>query len=299
MTLQFINTNLNAIRGLQTLRVNTARTDKAAQDIASGQRIRQSADDASAYAIGQRLNLDILTNGRAEQNIQDGISMLQIAEGSIGIINENLQRIRELGVQMANDVNGPNERNTLAKEMRALLDDINRISDATEFNGMKLLDGSLTEARIQISSGSDLANNTIDILGAFADLDTVSMGLEGVVAPPRWTPATLDDIFNGTTTQIDSSERAISFLIDIDNALSVLGNQRSTVGALTSQLERAGDFLGTANLNIIGTRSRIVDTDIAKASAEYTQAQVLQNAAVSILGQANISNQAALQLLQR
>ncbi len=299
MTLQFINTNLNAIRGLQTLRVNTARTDKAAQDIASGQRIRRSADDASGYAIGQRLNLDILTNGRAEQNIQDGISMLQIAEGSIGVMNENLQRIRELGVQMANDVNGPNERNTLAKEMRALLDDINRISNASEFNGMKLLDGSLTEARIQISNGSDLANNTIDILPAFADLDTVSMGLEGVVAPPRWTAATLDDIFDGTTTQIDSSERAISFLIDIDNALSFLGDQRSAIGSLTSQLERAGEFLSTANLNIIGTRSRIVDTDIAKASAEYTQAQVLQNAAVSILGQANVSNQAALQLLQR
>jgi len=297
MPLQFINTNLNAIRSLQTLRLNTDRTDRAAQHIASGKKINSSADDASGYAISQRLTADILTGQRADQNIQDGLSMLQVAEGSMSVMGDNLQRVRELAVQMANDVNGMDQRNSLAKEMRALLDDTNRLSIASQFNGMNVLDGSLTDAKVQIAGGSNLSTNTIDILGAFAQLDTTTMGLEGVVAPPRWTPATLNDIFDGTTTQLNSSDRVLSYLGDIDNALQFLNGQRSTIGALSNQLERAGNFSGLSTLNIQASRSRIVDTDIAKASAEYTQAQVLQNAAVSILQQANVSNQAALRLL--
>jgi flagellin len=297
MPLQFINTNLNAIRSLQTLRLNTDRTDRAAQHIASGKKINSSADDASGYAISQRLNVDILTGQRADQNIQDGLSMLQVAEGSMSVMGDNLQRVRELAVQMANDVNGMDQRNSLAKEMRALLDDTNRLSIASQFNGMNVLDGSLTDAKVQIAGGSNLSTNTIDILGAFAQLDTTTMGLEGVVAPPRWTPATLNDIFDGTTTQLNSSDRVLSYLGDIDNALQFLNGQRSTIGALSNQLDRAGNFSGLSTLNIQASRSRIVDTDIAKASAEYTQAQVLQNAAVSILQQANVSNQAALRLL--
>jgi flagellin len=298
MPLQFINTNLNAIRSLQTLRLNTARTDNAAQDIASGKKINSSSDDASGYAISQRLSVDILTGQRADQNIQDGLSMLQVTEGSISVMGDNLQRIRELAVQMANDVNGTDQRNSLAKEMRALLDDMNRLSASSQFNGMNVLDGSLLDAKVQIAGGSNLATNTIDILGAFAQLDSTTMGLEAVVDPSRWTPATLNDIFDGTTTQLNSSDRVLSYLGDIDNALTFLNGQRSTIGALSNQLERAGSFVGLSTLNIEASRSRIVDTDIAKASAEYTQAQVLQNAAVSILQQANVSNQAALQLLK-
>ena len=298
MPLQFINTNLNAIRSLQTLRLNTDRTDRAAQNIASGKKINSSADDASGYAISQRFTVDILTGQRADQNIQDGLSMLQVAEGSMSVMGDNLQRVRELAVQMANDVNGTDQRNNLAKEMRALLDDTNRLSIASQFNGMNVLDGSLTDAKVQIAGGSNLSTNTIDILGAFAQLDTTTMGLEGVVVPPRWTPATLNDIFDGTTTQLNSSDRVLSYLGDIDNALQFLNRQRSTIGALSGQLERAGSFSSLTTLNMQASRSRIVDTDIAKASAEYTQAQVLQNAAVSILQQANVSNQAALQLLK-
>jgi flagellin len=298
MPLQFINTNLNAIRSLQTLRLNTDRTDRAAQHIASGKKINSSADDASGYAISQRLTVDILTGQRADQNIQDGLSMLQVTEGSMSVMGDNLQRVRELAVQMANDVNGTDQRNSLAKEMRALLDDTNRLSIASQFNGMNMLDGSLTDAKVQIAGGSNLSTNTIDIVGAFAQLDTTTMGLEGVVAPPRWTPATLNDIFDGTTTQLNSSDRVLSYLGDIDNALQFLNRQRSTIGALSGQLERAGSFSSLTTLNMQASRSRIVDTDVAKASAEYTQAQVLQNAAVSILQQANVSNQAALQLLK-
>jgi flagellin len=299
MTIRYINTNVNSIRALQNLRTNINRTDKAANTIASGKRINQSSDDASGYAISQRVTADILTGTRSLQNIQDGLSILDVTEGSLGVMNDNLQRIRELAVGMASDVNSITQRTTMAKEMRSLLDDINRVSDAANFNGTPLLDGTLTEAKVQTGGGSNIANNTVDIASAFIDTDTIALGLEGVVAPPRWTPATLDDIFNGTTTQLNSSERILSYMEDIDSAIKLINERRATIGALSNQLSRNQDYLELNVQNLTISRSRIEDTDVAKASAEYTQAQVLQQAAVSILSQANTSNQDVLQLLQR
>jgi flagellin len=298
MTVKFVNSNLNAIKALQTLRTNTNRVDRAAQDIASSKKIRSSADDASGYAIIQNLNFDLLTSQRATQNVQDGLSMLQTTEGSLSVMNDNLQRIRELVVQGASDTYGPEQRTNIAKEMRSLLDEINRMSAAATFNGSNLLDGSLTDAKIQIAGGSSLTGNTIDIVGAFAKIDTTTLGLEGVVDPPRWTPSTLNDIYDGTTTQLTTADRMRSYLKDLDNALSVISNRRGTIGALSNQLEGANEYINNSILNITASRSRLEDTDIAKSSAEYTQAQVLQNAAVSILSQANVSNQAVLQLLK-
>jgi flagellin len=299
MTINFVNTNLNAVRSLQNLRVNTARTTRAAQSIASGQRVNTSGDDPSGWAIAERIGYDITTQDRSRQNIQDGLSVLEVVEGSLSVIGDNLQRIRELGVQMASDVNGLTERTNIGKEMRALLDDIARISDASQFNGLQLLDGTLLDARVQINGGSDLALNTLDITNAFADSDPTALGLVGVVAPPRWTPATLNDIYDGTTTQLNSSDRVLSYMGDIDEALKRLNSQRAQVGAFTNSLNNSYDYLGINVQGLQTSKSRIVDTDVAKASAEYTQAQVLQNAAVSILQQANSTNQTVLQLLQR
>jgi len=299
MTIRYINTNVNSLRALQNLRTNINRTDRAANTIASGKRINQSSDDASGYAISQRVTADILTGNRSLQNIQDGQSILEVTEGSLSVMGDNLQRIRELAIGMASDVNTLAQRETIAKEMRSLLDDINRVSDAANFNGIAMLDGTLTEAKVQIGGGSNVANNTIDIAQAFLDTDTTALNLEGVVAPPRWTPATLDDIFDGTTTQLNSSERILSYLGDIDTALERIGSRRATIGALSNQLTRSQEYLQLNVENLTISRSRIEDTDIAKASAEYTQAQVLQKAAVSILSQANTSNQDVLALLQR
>jgi flagellin len=253
----------------------------------------------SGYAVSQRLGAEITTHTRALQNIQDGLSILEVTEGTLGVMTDNLQRIRELAVGMASDVNALPQRISIAKEMRILLDEINRLSDATSFNEIKLLDGTLTEAKVQIGGASNVAENTVNIAAAFSNTDTITLGLEAKVAPPRWTPATLDDVFDGTTTQLDSSERVLSYLGDIDLAIATLGDQRSSIGALSNQLSRGQEYMELSVESTKIARSRIQDTDIAKASAEYTQAQVLQQAAVSILSQANSTNENILRLLER
>jgi flagellin len=299
MTINFVNTNMNAVRALETLRKNNTRASKAAEQIAGGKRLINSGTDPSGWAITQRMGYDIGTQTRARQNIQDGVSMLEVTEGSLSVIGENLQRIRELAVQMASDVNSQVERNHIGKEMRALLEDITRMSDSSKFNEMNVLDGTLLDARVQLNGGSNLALNTLDITSAFVDSDITALGLIAKVAPPRWTPATLNDIFDGTNTQLNSSERVLSYMMDIDEAIKTVNAQRATIGSFSNTLTNTDEYLDLNVANQTISRSRIEDTDVAKVSAEYSQAQVLQNAAVSILGQANNTNESVLQLLQR
>ena len=297
----FINTNVNALRALKTLRLNTQRTNLAAGQIASGYKVARSSDDASAYSISQRMANEIQSSTRAIQNVQDGTSMLDVTEGALSTITDGLQRVRELAVQMASDSNSAQQRGSLAQEIRSLIEDIDRRTAEAQFNGVKLLDGTTTEARIQIGVGSDPASNTIDIAASFADADGQALKLYGTAytTPARWSALTLDDIFNNGVSQIDSSAKALLFIQDTDNAIKQLNAQRATVGAFSNQLQRAGDYLELHVNNLSGSKSRLVDTDVAKASAEYTQAKVLQNAATSILSQANVQNENVLRLLQQ
>jgi flagellin len=202
---------------------------------------------------------------------------------------------------MASDSNSTQQRGALAQEIRSIIEDIDRRTAEAQFNGVKLLDGTTTEAKIQAGVGSDPASNTIDIAASFADADGQALKLYGTAytTPARWSALTLDDIFNNGVSQIDSSEKALLFIQDTDNAIKQLNAQRATVGAFSNQLQRAGDYLELHVNNLSGSKSRLVDTDVAKASAEYTQAQVLQNAATSILSQANVQNENVLRLLQQ
>lgn len=296
----FINTNSNALRALKTLRLNTQRTNLAAGQIASGYKVARSSDDASAYSISQRMANEIQSSTRAIQNVQDGTSMLDVTEGALSNITDGLQRIRELAVQMASDSNSTEQRGALGQEIRSIIEDIDRRTAEAQFNGVKLLDGTTTEAKIQAGVGSDPASNTIDIAASFADADGQALKLYGTAytTPVRWSALTLDDIFNNGVSQINSSERALLFIKDTDAAINQLNAQRATVGAFSNQLQRASDYLELHVNNLSGSKSRLVDTDVAKASSEYTQAQVLQNAATSILSQANVLNENVLRLLQ-
>jgi flagellin len=299
MTISFINTNLNAIKALNTLSTNAKRRDKASQQLASGYKVETSADDPSGYAISQRLSNAILTSNRSQQNIQDGTSLLDVTDGTLGVITDSLQRVRELTIQLASDVNNTNQRAILGQEIRSLLEDIDRQSAASEFNGVKLLNGTATNARIQLGGESNLVSNTIDVTPALANSSSTALGLVATPKTGRWFATSLNDIFNAGTTQLDSSDKALSFLQDVDAALTQVGSQRSRVGAYLNQLNRAFDFLGQYSQNLEASRSRIRDTDVAKASADYTQNNVLTQASTSILTQANSQYEQVLQLLQR
>jgi flagellin len=300
MSLHYVNTNLNAIRALQTLRNNTERSNKAGQQLASGVKVSKPSDDPSAYAIAQRMSNDILQSQRITQNIQDGMGMLDVAESALSTVTDNLQRIRELGIAMASDTFSVNERSVMAQEIRTIVEDINRLASSTTFNGVPLLNGSTTEAKVQIGTGSNVANNTLDLATGFAATDGFSLGIYGVThSPPRWSASGLNAIYNAGTTDIDTADKALLFVGDIDTAIKRVHVQRSQIGAMSNQLERLSDFTDLYSTTVQSAKSRLIDTDTAKLSAEYTQSQVLQNAAVSILSQANSSNQSVLRLLER
>jgi flagellin len=292
MAISFINNNLPAQQALRNLTLNTKRNSQAARQLASGLKVEQSSDDASGFAVSKYFTRDILTNARADQNIQDGLSLLEVSDGALGSITESLQRARELTVQLASDVYGPPQKAVIGQELRV---------STSQFNGIALLDGTTTEAKVQIAGNSNVTANTIDIAPALVASDSVALKIYGTTyaAPPRWSALTLDDIYSSGTTQINTSERALLFLGDIDNALQQVNVQRGTVGALANQLTRTGDFVGIKNTTLQQARSGLIDADIAKVSADYTQTQVLRNAGVSILSQANTSYQQVLELLRQ
>ncbi|MFM7390548.1 MAG: flagellin [Vampirovibrionales bacterium] len=304
MSIQFVNTNLNAMRALNNLRTNSNNLEKAGGEMASGLRVSKSSDDVSGYAISQRLTNELRAKQRATQNVQDGQSMLDIAEGAMGTLVDNLQRVRELSVQIASDVYGPDQRSAIGQEMRSLIEDMARISRTTTFNGVSLLDGSITDAKVQLAGGSDEASNTINLAPTFTTTDP-ELGLKlfsATIPDPNglWRPQSLNDIFNATTgTAINSSERALAFLKYVDTGLTELNKKMATLGALSNQLGRYNDFLGINLVNLNASRSRIVDADMSRSSANYTQSNVLQQASVSILAQANQSQTNVLQLLRR
>lgn len=298
MSAGIINTNQGSLIALYNLQTNSRRVDKVTAQLGSGVKISRAADDVSGYSIAKTLQTQVRGINRASQNVQDAQGVLEITDSALSTMTDNLQRIRELLVGMASDSNSIDQRNAYAQEVRGLLDDMDRIATATNFNGNNLLDGSATNAFIQIGIRSNATTDAIDITSALAATDSTTLGL--VLGPNSGAYITsLNDIFNGTTTQLNSSDAVYGYLQDVDTALASLGARRASVGSFQNQLNRAYDYLAQQGTNLDVARSRIEDTDVAAASAELIQAQVLQKAAVSVLSQSNSTNDAVLQLLQQ
>lgn len=300
-----VNTNVTSLIAHRRLAVNAGNVQLSLERLASGMRINRSSDDAAGLTISETLIGQIRGNRKALQNAQDGVSILQIAEGSISVINNNLQRMRELAVQAANDTNSQNQRDAIAREMRTLAEDINRISQATEFNGIRLLDGSALNARLQIGPGTTLATNTIDISAALQntgiDGDSVPPGI-GVINSAGALFTSLDDIFDpvaGTSPDLTSGTNARTFLGNLQTAIDSVTTRMSIMGSLQNQLQSAITNLEISVENFSASNSRIRDLDIASESSTLVQNQILQQSAVNVLSQANSIPQLTLQLLQK
>ncbi|MBK8190506.1 MAG: flagellin FliC [Vampirovibrionales bacterium] len=300
-----INTNVTSLIAHRRLSMNASNVQKSLERLASGMRINRSSDDAAGLTISETLIGQIRGNQKALQNAQDGVSILQIAEGSLGVINNNLQRMRELAVQAANDTNSQSQRDSIAREVRTLAEDIERISQATEFNGIHLLDGSALNARLQIGPGTTLATNTIDISSALQnagiDSNSVPPGI-GVINSAAALFASLNDIFDpvaGTSPDLSSGANARTFIGSIQSAIDSVTSRMSIIGSLQNQLQSAIDNLQIGIENFSASNSRIRDLDIASESSTLVQNQILQQSAVSVLSQANSIPQLTLQLLQK
>lgn len=291
-----INTNLPALNSLEQFRANSLRLQASSDRLATGKQVSRSADNVSGYAIVQNFRSQTGRNEQVLKNIQDGQSMLDVADGTMAAITDAMQRMRELLVNMANDVNGPENRISMAKELRALAEEIDRQAEGSDFNGINLLDGTAVTAQIQIGINSAAGTNTLDLADALQSQRVADTGIVNGAVSGGFI-ADLDDLYDGTTTQLTSSDLIYQYMEDFDAALDQLTTQRATVGALQSRMELAVNTIEEQQVNLTRARSRIEDTDYAAESAEFAQAQILQQAAVSILSQSNNNARQVLELL--
>lgn len=272
-----INTNVQSIAAQRHLTINNEMQNRSLEKLSSGSRINKAADDAAGLAISEKLKANIRSIKQASRNAQDGISLVQVAEGSMNEISNILTRLRELSIQSASDTIGDTERGFINKEVVGLKEEIDRISNSTEFNGRKLFDGHSESLDIQVG----LKNNPNEDRLVFRTKNlTTSLESLGI-----------SDVDN--STKMSSQEN----LTKIDEAIRRVSENRSELGAMQNRLQSTINNQGIYRENLEAANSRIRDTDIAEETSELTKANILSQSTVSVLGQANNNAQAALKLL--
>lgn len=272
-----INTNMPSLSAQRSLRYTTRRLDDNYRKLASGERITRAADDAAGLAISENLKAQIRGYRQARRNAEDGISLVQVAEGGMDEISNILVRLRELAIQAASDTVGDKERSFTDLEFQQLKEEAERISQTSEFNGRKLLNGTGGLFEIQVG----VRNNPLEDRLRFESSDI---------------DATLAALGIGSES-IMTKEGAQNSLGAIDNAISVIGGSRAKLGAMQNRLTSVMNNLSITDENFNAANSRIRDADIAQESAELAKNNVLSQAGVSVLAQANQSTSFALKLI--
>jgi flagellin len=275
-----INTNVKSIVAQNAMTVNSRSMSKVMEQLSTGKRINGAADDAAGLAISEKMTAQIRGLNQAVRNANDGISMIQVAEGATVEVTNMLQRMRELAVQGLNDTNALVDTNAIKTEYQQLSKEIQRISNNTEWNTKKISDGSTSVAVYQVGANS---SQTITI--AFSDIKALS-GMTAVMSAASAASAGSVADFAGTT------------LSNLDTAINAIGTYRSTLGATINRLNYAADNLQNVSTNTSASRSRIQDTDYAQATTELARTQIIQQAATAMLAQANQQPQSVLSLLQ-
>jgi len=274
---QTINTNLNSLNAQRNLNMSQASLATSMQRLSSGLRVNSAKDDAAGLAIAERMNTQVRGMNVAIRNANDGISLAQTAEGALGKIGENLQRMRELAVQSANDTNGVSDRTALDNEYKQLAAENARIIANTTFNGQPLLTAGTFTFQVGANTAAD---NQISI--TTTDIATpMGTNTQGAAATLGATAAT-----------------ALTAMGDLDTALTAVNGARSTLGAAQSRFDAVISNLQVAAENQTAARSRIMDADFAAETANLSRAQILQQAGTAMVAQANQLPQQVLQLLK-
>ena len=272
-----INTNVSSIAAQRSLGKTTRSQESTLAKMASGSRINKSADDAAGLAISEKLKSQIRSSAQANRNTNDGISMIQTAEGGLDEVSTILTRLRELSIQSASDTVGDTERSFTDLEYQNLKQEVERISQVTEFNGTKLLDGQGGKLDFQIGVNNDEFQDRISYDTAEQNASISNLGI--------------DDI------SVATKDGAQSSLASLDSAIEAVSGQRANLGALQNRMMSTSRNLETSIENLSAANSRIRDVDYAKVSAENARNNILSQAGTSVLGQANASGQAALRLI--
>ena len=264
--------NLTAMNANRMLNVTTSAQAKSAEKLSSGYKINRAADDAAGLSISEKMRSQIRGLNKASSNAQDGISLIQVAEGALNETHSILQRMNELATQAANDTNTSVDRTAIKNEMDQLTSEINRIQSTTQFNTMNLLDGSFTSKNLQVGA---LSGQTIKI--SVTKMSASNIGVSGLA--------------------VSSNVKAGEAMSKIQLAIQSVSSQRSKLGAIQNRLEHTINNLNTTSENTSAAESRIRDTDMASEMVEYSKNNILQQAGQSMLAQANQANQGVLSLL--
>jgi flagellin len=307
-----VNTNTQSLFAQRALRVNTSNLKSNIERLSTGLRINRAADDAAGLSISNKLTTSIRGLDKAMQNAGDGVSLIQTAEGGLGVIQENLQRVRELVIQGNNGTNGASELNAIQREINERIRIIDDIAKATKFNNQALL-VSATDKVLQTGANSS-ETTTIEL----SPHSAAATGIDIDISYVRATGTTeYGEINEGTATgfaldRIQLTGATVNSLnytthttnvaadvSDIDAMVDNVSRMRSYLGALQNSLESKIDYLDVARENAESSRSRIQDVDVARESSILVKNQILQQTASAMLAQANAQPQIALQLLPK
>lgn len=272
-----VNTNTAANTALNNLSHTSRMLSRSFERISSGLRISHAADDAAGLGVAENLKVAAASAKVAGRNVNDGISMIAVAEGASAEVGSILGRMRELAVQGASETLDDNERAYVQDEYLALSEEVDRIANVTSFNGMQLTDGTVSTLGVQVGI-NNTANDQVDI--TVGDLRANTLGVDS---------ASID---------MSTASGASTSLTAIDAALDTVSGYRSDYGAVQNRLESSLNNLETFAENTKAAESQIRDADFGYETAEMSKAQILQQAGVAILGQAKNINQGAIQLLQ-
>jgi flagellin len=273
-----ISTNMGAMVANRALSHTSADQTKSYARLASGNRITQAGDDAAGLSISENLRAQIRSTGQAERNANDGISFAQVAEGGLTEISNIMIRLRELAIQASSDTVGDKERGFINKEAQSLAQEVDRIANVTNFNGTPLLNGQAAHGELQFQVGTrNDRHDQISYNAAENDVRASNLGIDSL-----------------SYSSIDDARDSID---KVDKGLSHVSETRARLGAIQNRLQSTVNNLGTTKENLSAARSRIADTDVATETSELVRSNILQQAGVAVLAQANQTPMSALKLL--
>lgn len=272
-----VNTNTQSLAAQRNLGINGAAQKASLEKLASGTRITHAADDAAGLAIAEKMRASIRSIGQDMRNANDGISMIQTAEGAMAETGNILVRFRELSIQAASDTIGDTERGFIDKEVQQLRGEVDRIAQATEFNGKKVLNGEGEAIEIQVGQNNDPHLDRFLYNTSATNITASKLGVDSLTV----------------ATKSDAQQN----LGKVDEAIKMLSENRAELGALQNRLQSSVSNMEVYHENLSGARSRIYDVDMASETAELTKNNILSQASTAVLSQANQNNMLALKLM--
>ena len=283
-----VNTNVQSLKVQNNLNRVTDKMNTAMERMTTGLKINTAADDAAGLVISKGIEVQTRGTQVAKDNAQNGINLLQTAEGNLAVIQDNLMRVRDLTLQAMNGGQTATEVKAIEEEVSARIEEVNRLAGGAKFNNFQLFSGKGTEVKLQVGTGANADQNSIKISDVFDSATITALTSASTTA---------FKLTNSTGSSIVSSAAFSTILTAIDKGITEISTRRGKIGAVSNRLSSAMQSLDTQYENLSASNSRITDADVATESSNYTQYNILQQASASLLMQANQAPSIALSLI--